>query len=79
MGIDPRTVDKGIFIVPMEAFKKDNCFYAYQIGHNRRSENYNNTWTDAYNFPDNSYQNFYFTAPANNGDLYFLLDTYTYQ
>lgn len=92
-GINPKqsstVATKGVFVAPMSAFKKystsapndttTGCFYAYQIGHNRRSEDYNTTWYDSYNFPDNSVETFYFTPPQKNGDLYFMIDTYTYQ
>lgn len=78
-GFDPRTSWKeGIFVVPIEAFKIDNCFYSYQIGHYRNKEGYDNTWTDSYNFPENSWQDFIFTPSQRNGDIYFQVDTYSY-
>lgn len=53
---DPRNSwEEGVFVVPIEAFGLDECFYSYQIGHYRKSEGYDNTWTDSYNFPENSF------------------------
>ena len=71
-----------MFTVPMEAFMKDTgCFFAYHIGHYRGNGNqpYKNTWNDIYNFPDGSWTDIYFTPPEKKGELYFMIDTYTYQ
>ena len=75
-GIDPRTsTSDGIFTVPMSEFH--NCVSNYEIAHHRASEGYSGDWYDAIDM-DEQVNNYRITVPANDGALYFTVETYYY-
>lgn len=78
LGIDPRTSDQqGIFAIPMSTFGNSgiDCIENYEIAHMRDSEGYKASWYDAENMDDQSH-NYFVTVPANDGALYFTVETY---
>lgn len=81
MGIDPRTsaTSDGIFTMPMSEFAKTengyNCIYNYEIAHVRDSEGYSGDWYDAIDMGE-QYDDYYITVPADDGALYFTVETY---
>ena len=53
LGIDPTTWDMyGYFVVPIKYFINGECFYDYQIGHQRKDEGYKTEWYDAENIDE---------------------------
>jgi len=77
MGINPHTSqeDFGIFFVNVESLK--DCFGRIQIAHYRDKEGYS---TNFYNKEedDGSKNHYISVAPRQNGDLYFIIETYFY-
>jgi hypothetical protein len=79
-GIDPTTShNDGIFTMPMSTFGNTangySCIYNYEIAHMRDSEGYSGYWYDAESM-DEAYHKYYITVPANDGALYFTVETY---
>lgn len=77
-GFDPTSSQsKGMFVVPMDAFKNKYCFNYIEIGHMRDDEGFVETWYDVTN-DDESYHTFTFTPTSFNSDIYFTVETYFY-
>jgi hypothetical protein len=65
--------------MPMSEFSKTengyNCVYNYEIAHHRASEGYSGDWYDAIDMEE-QYDDYYITVPADDGGLYFTVETY---
>jgi len=61
--------------MPMSKFADTSCILSYEIAHTREAEGYVSAWYDAENM-DETYHNYYITVPANDGALYFTVETY---
>jgi hypothetical protein len=61
--------------MPMSTFGDTGCITDYEIGHLRDSEGYSGDWYDAESM-DEAYHSYYITVPANDGALYFTVETY---
>lgn len=79
MSSDPNAT--GLFVVPIEAFMDNSdvgyCFDDIQIGHNRGSEGYVDTWYDCINCGP-EYLWFSYEATTNSKGIYFTVETYSY-
>ena len=80
--IDPTTShNEGIFFIPMTTFGNTaedyNCIFSFEIAHMRDSEGYKDAWYDEIdNTNEETYTSFYITVPANDGALYFTVESY---
>lgn len=75
-GIDPTTSNTdGIFVMPMSKFADSTCILSYEIAHTRDSEGYKAAWYDAEGM-DEAYHEYFVTVPANDGALYFTVESY---
>jgi len=61
--------------VPNSKFIGDSCFDSYEIGHNRESEGFVDTWYDKEG-GDESFYSHYFTTDSTSSDIYFTVETY---
>jgi len=76
-GVDPRTAAStdGLFTVPNSKFIGTACFDSYEIGHNRESEGFVDTWYDREN-DDEAFTQYSFTTDSTTSDIYFTVETY---
>ena len=78
MNIDPVLgVADGFFVVPADAFVKDNCFFDIYLAHDRKDEEYRDSRYDAENVEE-EFIPYSVLIPAKNGDLYFTVESYPF-
>ena len=69
----------GQFVVPIEAFTDNDdvgyCFANFQIGHNRKADDFEQSWYDVIEATEDEYK-FYYEASSNSDPIYFTVESY---